>query len=324
MEDNLFNIENFNIVQDKENYYFFRALNMADNSDVEQGITVSEDGKIERIRTDRQRYEGKEKYTADSPISLEQVYDHIKKHYRKDTNCISLTTNSNVAISYGRGSYKDKYVMIKIPKKEIGEKVVIAGQYMLQGLYLKIQQEVENLPEDEKQEILSVFRDIEETTESKKLQEIITKRYTAKTGELALNKAHVRKGIVYSSPKSRISSYQALSEEQLLEVNKVYAKLAILENENMLKHVIPHSANSKFRETIGNAFSSEEAIHYGEIEQEKIIEIPKEIVDIFAIIQQADEDDFGKNRIEELKGAVLNEVIKWTLHKKEYIISLRR
>ena len=113
MEDNLFDINNFNIIQDKENYYFFRALNLADNNDIEQGITISEDGKIERIRTDRERFDGRAKYSKDSQISLEEIYDHIKMHYRKDTNCISLTSNANIAVNYGRGSYKDRYVMIK-------------------------------------------------------------------------------------------------------------------------------------------------------------------------------------------------------------------
>lgn len=51
MEDKLFDINNFNIIQDEENYYFFRALNMADNADI--------------------------------------------------------------SVNYGRGSYKDRYVMIK-------------------------------------------------------------------------------------------------------------------------------------------------------------------------------------------------------------------
>lgn len=112
-----------------------------------------------------------------------------------------------------------------------------------------------------------------------------------------------RKGIVYSSPKVRISSYQALNEEQLLEVNKVYAKLAVLENRDILKHVIPHSSNSKLRETIGNAFSSTELIHYGEVKQNEIIEIPKEVVDLFALIQQIDGID--KNKVEEIKKALL-------------------
>ncbi len=303
MENNLFDINNFNIIQDEENYYFFRALNMADNNDIEQGITASESGKIERIRTDRERFEGTTKYSEDSEISLEEIYDHIKMHYRKDTNCISLTSNSNVAVNYGRGSYKDRYVMIKVPKKEFGEKTVSAGQYMLQELYSRIQQEVENLPEEEKGQILSIFDDIEEATESKTLQDIIAKRYSAKTGEVDPSKAHLRKGITYSSPKARISSYQSLDEEQLLEVNRVYAKLAILENEDILKHVIPHSSNSKLRETIGNAFSSTEVIHYGDINEENIIEIPKEAADIFALIQQVNGID--KVRVEALKRVLI-------------------
>ena len=303
MEYNLFDINNFNIIQDEENYYFFRALNMADNNDIEQGITLSKSGKIKRIKTDRERFEGETKYSEDSELSLEEIYDHIKMHYRKDTNCISLTSNSNVAINYGRGSYKDRYVMIKVPKKEFGEKTVSAGQYMLQELYSRIQQKVENLPEEEKGQILSIFDDIEEATESKTLQDIIVKRYTAKTGEVDLSKAHLRKGITYSSPKARISSYQSLDEEQLLEVNKVYAKLAILENEDILKYVIPHSSNSKLRETIGNAFSSTEIIHYGDINEENIIEIPKEAADIFALIQQVNGID--KVRVEALKRALI-------------------
>ena len=161
MNKEILEIDKFNIISDEENYYFFRALNMADNSDIEQETTISSDGKIERIRTDRERYEGKTKYTEESNISLEEVYDHIKMHYRKDTNCISLTSNANIAINYGRGSYKDKYVMIKIPKKELGEQTVEAGQYMLQELYSKIERTVEELPEETKREILEIFSDID-------------------------------------------------------------------------------------------------------------------------------------------------------------------
>ena len=140
-----------------------------------------------------------------------------------------------------------------------------------------------------------------ETKEKKKKAEKVVKEKTEKNVKEA-RKAHPRKGIIYSSPKARISSYQSLSEEQALEVNKVYAKLAILENKNVLNHVIPHSSNSNLRMTIGNAFSSTEIINYGEIKQENIIEIPKEIVDVFALIQQVNGID--KNKIEEIKRIV--------------------
>ena len=301
--EEMFDIEKFNIISDEENYYFFRALNMSDNRDIEEKITVSEDGRIERIRTDRERYEGEPKYSEDTTITLEEVYDHIKMHYRKDTNCISLTSNANIAVDYGRGSYKDKYIMVKIPKREFGEKVVNAGQYMLKELYQRIEQALESIPTEKKKEVLALFDEIEKTDNNKDLKEIITPKYTATKGEEEARKAHPRKGIIYSSPKARISSYQSLSEEQALEVNKVYAKLAILENKNVLNHVIPHSSNSNLRMTIGNAFSSTEIINYGEIKQENIIEIPKEIVDVFALIQQVNGID--KNKIEEIKRAVI-------------------
>ena len=307
MDNEVLDIDRFNVVSDEENYYFFRALNMADNSDIERGTTVSsDDGKIEKIRTDRERYEGEAKYKEDSNISLEEVYDHIKMHYRKDTNCISLASNANIAINYGRGSYKDKYVMVKVPKKELGEQTVEAGQYMLQELYSRIEQAVENLPEDLKSQILNIFSDIDVARETEELQELIKKRYTAKSEEVKSSKAHLRKGIIYNSPKSRISSYQALGKEQLLEVNKVYAKLAVLETKEILKHVIPHSSNSKLRETIGNAFSSTELIHYGEIQRNEIIEVPKEAIDLFALIQQIDGID--KSKVEEIKRALLDAV----------------
>ena len=57
MKKELFDIEKFNIIEDEENYYFFRALNMADNLDLENGTILDENGNFERIRTDRERYE---------------------------------------------------------------------------------------------------------------------------------------------------------------------------------------------------------------------------------------------------------------------------
>lgn len=140
---NLFDIENFNIIEDEENYCFFRALNMADNNDLEIGVTLDNSENIQKIRTDRERYEEnteneKPKYSKDAPISLEQVYDHIKMHYRKDTNCISLSSNGNVSISYGREFYKDRYAIVKVPKSELGEKVINAGQYMLEEIVRKV------------------------------------------------------------------------------------------------------------------------------------------------------------------------------------------
>ena len=59
----IFDIENFNLISDEENYYFFRALNIADNQDLENGTILDEEGKLEKIRTDREKYEMKKPNT---------------------------------------------------------------------------------------------------------------------------------------------------------------------------------------------------------------------------------------------------------------------
>ena len=149
--DNIFSLDKFNIFSDNDNYYFFRALNLADNKDLDDGIIVDEKGKIIKIRTNLDRYENIPIYTIDDEISLEQMVNHIKMHQRKDTNCISLTSNANTALTYGRGNYKDNYVMIKVSKESINKDVFQAGLYMLKEIENIISEYYENGILDEKQ-----------------------------------------------------------------------------------------------------------------------------------------------------------------------------
>ena len=303
--ENVFDIENFNIIEDEENYYFIRALNMADSQDIENGTVLDENGNIARIRTDRERYEENPeneapKYNKDSEISLEQVYDHIKMHYRKDTNCISLSSNGNVSISYGRGSYKDRYIMVRVPKRELGEKTINAGQYMLEEVEKRINEYISSInPDSNLQETLN---EIDNSKTEEELRSAIETRYTSKES-LDASKAKLRKGITYRAPVARISSYQALNEEQSLEKNKIIAKLTLLERLGEMAPVIPHTANNNLLvQTIGNAFSSLEVIHYGDIEQNEIIDVPKEIVDIFALLQQVEGQELELLQNSEMQG----------------------
>lgn len=304
--ESLFDIDKFNIIEDEENYYFFRALNMADNQDLEAGVTLDNAGNIEKIRTDRERYEEnaeKElpKYSKDAEISLEQVYDHIKMHYRKDTNCISLSSNGNVSISYGRGFYKDRYVMVKVPKSELGEKVINAGQYMLEEIAKKVEEYISSIPDDSK--LLETISEIDNSKIAEEIRKAIETRYTTRE-PLDPSNAKPRKGITYRSPVARISSYQALNEEQALEKNKIIAKLTLLERVGGMEPLIPHTANNNLLvQTIGNAFSSLELIHYGDIEKDEIIDVPREIVDIFALLQQIEGQD--QELVRDLKREVI-------------------
>lgn len=304
--ESLFDIDKFNIIEDEENYYFFRALNMADNQDLEAGVTLDNAGNIEKIRTDRERYEEnaeKElpKYSKDAEISLEQVYDHIKMHYRKDTNCISLSSNGNVSISYGRGFYKDRYVMVKVPKSELGEKVVGAGQYMLEEIAKKVEEYISSIPDESK--FLETISEIDNSKTAEEIRKAIETRYTTRE-PLDPSNAKPRKGITYRSPVARISSYQALNEEQSLEKNKIIAKLTLLERVGGMEPLIPHTANNNLLvQTIGNAFSSLELIHYGDIEKHEIIDVPREIVDILALLQQIEGQD--QELVRDLKREVI-------------------
>ena len=305
--ENLFDIDHFNIIEDEENYYFFRALNMADNQDLETGLILDDEGNIERIRTDRQRYEENAenelpKYSKDSEISLEQVYDHIKMHYRKDTNCISLSSNGNVSISYGRGFYKDRYVMVKVPKRELGEKVINAGQYMLEEIEKRVNEYISSISDDSR--LLETISEIDNGNTEEEIKKAIETKYTSRE-PLDTTRAKLRKGITYRSPVARISSYQALNDEQSLEKNKLIAKLTLLERVGKMEPTIPYTANNNLLvQTIGNAFSSLELIHYGDIEKDEIIDVQKEIVDIFALLQQVEGQDQKISK--DLKREVIN------------------
>lgn len=288
----LFDIDKFNIIKDEENYYFFRALNMEDNQDLEKGVILDNEGNIKKIRTDRERYEQNPeneppKYGKDAEISLEQVYDHVKRHHRKDTNCISLSSDANVAIYYGRGFYKDRYVIVKVPKREFGKTVINAGKYMLEEISKKVDGYISDIQDDSK--LLETISKIDNSKTEKEIRKAIETRYTTRE-PLDPSKAKLRKDITYRAPTARISSYQALNEEQTLEKNKIVAKLTLLERIGGMEPIIPHTANNNLLvQTIGNAFSSLELIHYGTIEKDEIIDVPKEIVGIFALFQQTEE-----------------------------------
>ena len=50
--EKLFNIENFNIYSDDENYYFFRSLEDVDIESIKNKSIIDESGKIKRLITD--------------------------------------------------------------------------------------------------------------------------------------------------------------------------------------------------------------------------------------------------------------------------------
>ena len=198
----LFDIDKFNIIKDEENYYFFRALNMEDNQDLEKGVILDNEGNIKKIRTDRERYEQNPeneppKYGKDAEISLEQVYDHVKRHHRKDTNCISLSSDANVAIYYGRGFYKDRYVIVKVPKREFGKTVINAGKYMLEEISKKVDGYISDIQDDSK--LLETISKIDNSKTEKEIRKSIPNEVCIKPKSPPQKKVTIAKQGIYKT-----------------------------------------------------------------------------------------------------------------------------
>ena len=301
-----FDIEKFNIINDEENYYFFRVLEDGDIEDLEKGIiSIDENNHISKLRTDRERWNEKNKgqaiYSEKSKISLEEIFSHIKMHYSLQTNCISLSSNANVVRTY-EDMFSTKYVMIKVPKKEMGEKVYNAGQYMLDEVEKRVNETIQS--GNISNEILNDIKTIDEATDEKVIKELIKTRYKSPV-KLDSSKAKIKDGIIYKAPHARISSYQSLNKKQSLEKNKIIAKLTVLENKKIMSPIIKNSKNNNLLiQTIGSAFSSSEQIYYGGIKGEQIQSISKEIVDMFGLVQQI--QDVDKNIVNDLKKEVIN------------------
>ena len=156
----LFNIENYNLIQDENYYYLFRALNNGDHDDIKTGITRDGNGVLTKIRPDRARYVEnpnnlEPKYTENEPISLLQVIDHIKRGHRYDTNCMSLSSNCNISVIYGNGNYNDEYAIIKVQKNKFGEDTINASEYILSEMNKRIEQacDAESLIFDSEKEL---------------------------------------------------------------------------------------------------------------------------------------------------------------------------
>ena len=277
--EKLFNIENFNIYSDDENYYFFRSLEEVDVESIKNKSIVDETGKIKRLITDREFY-GETIFTKDSDISLEEITEHIKKNYNKHTNCISFSSNANVCLDYGRSTYNDDYVILKVPKKDFEKDTFFAGKYMLSEVSKVLDEFYSNL--DDSSIIKKYFDMIDKAKSQEELEKI---------------KEQVQENLSLKNVTESIN-YDALNEEQNLFKNKIILKADIMD-----KNIIKKIGNSFLFSTIGSAFSSLEVIHYKDINK-NLFQVNANILDIFGLLQQVPETD----DIKEIKNILLNKL----------------
>jgi hypothetical protein len=266
----VFDINNFNVIQDDEFYYVFRSLEAGDIKDINNNIKGI-------MRTDRERFDGIPKYSEDSNISLEEMFDHIKMHYRLDTNCISFTTNAGIAIMYGRdnesftdGEFNDQYVVLKIPKHELGIISHFAPKYFIDEINKIINEYYEEAPD-----ITKYYLDyIESCHDNDSINRILNI-------EEGLTETEIFNGGI-EFEQTQTTNYSALDEKQNLEKNKLIAKIDLLPFD-----IIPNVSNKFLIQTIGSAFASMEVTHYKSIDKELFVNCPQYIMDIFSLLQQS-------------------------------------
>ncbi len=273
----LFNITN--CYQDTNYYYFFRALNKRDMAGIRDKSTLDEAGHISKIVTDSTFYNHKDRYNEESELTLEEMVNHVKTHYDNDTNCISLSSDANVCLTYGRKDYEDKYVIIKVPKDELDKTTFNAGKY----IYDEISKRVNTYLEEHQADLTDLQRyyiesikNISTKEQLDNLKKTLPKEYIDKTNDEFQN------GLEFIKSKP----YEGYSEEENLAKDKLIMLLDVLNFE-----VVKGKTNRFVVQTMGSAFSSRELEYYKEVPQKKIVEMPTSLVEIMALIQQVPETE---------------------------------
>ena len=310
MNEDVFSINNFNIIEDGDNYYLFRALNLDDQREIGEGIN-SNNGEIQKVITNKQRYPENDRYANETEISLKEIWDHTKSvNFYRGTNCISLSSNANVSIDYG-SKYGEKYLMIKVPKEQ-NSQIYNAGQYMISELNRILENRISQIPKDS--EIVRLVHEIESKENYNDIKKVIVERVkcTSLSGRYTTtNNIRTRESMF-----KRFNKRQAFSEEQQLEYNKIIGKLTLLEIYGLLPKEIFNTINiSSLTSTIGSEFSNREFVHYGEISADKFVPISKINIDMFALLQVAKEQGIEQQAINKIE----NKLIEYTNQRYELI-----
>ena len=285
--DELFNITN--CYQDDNYYYFFRALNKRDMAGIRDKSILDEAGHIRKIVTDNNFFNHKDRYNEESELTLEEMVNHVKTHYDKDTNCISLSSDANVCLTYGRSDYEDKYIVVKVPKSELGKTTFNAGKYIYEEILKRVNTYLEEHQDDltdlQKYYIESL-KNISTKEQLESLKKTLPEEYVDKTNDEFQN------GLDFIKSKP----YDGYSDTENLAKDKLVMLLDVLDFE-----VVKGKTNRFVIQTMGSAFSSRELEYYKEVPKEKIVEMPTSLIEIMALIQQVPETE----EIKEIKSYLI-------------------
>ena len=256
---------------DGENYYLVRSLNKADIESFDK-----RNGIIPKI-------DNNDGYTA------QDVMAQIRMQHRK-TNLISMSEDPNIVLTYDKSNLH-RFVLIKLSKDEIGDskKVFSAGEYLLGVMDYQIEMRAQNAP-------LKVRQILERVDNASSIEEIIK----------IINGAD--RQVVTSLVESK---QQYLSEAEQLEQSKKIAKCKVLNYYGLMRG-ITHDEKGKlidisgFTQIMRNGYSSSEWLYSGKIEQERLIDIPKILVDALALVKQAEFQGKDKEILNQIEMEILS------------------
>ena len=151
-------------IEDEEYIYLFRALTDGNVRDRNNGIKAI---RPNSVREYEEAGEWRE-YNDESKLTLEELYKHTRTQYKHCyTNCISLTEDPSVALTYN--PKEEAYVIIRIPKRsyEYSERIFDSRKYFVEELK-KIVEETEIT-----EKIEEIFLRIEEARSNEELKKIL-------------------------------------------------------------------------------------------------------------------------------------------------------
>ena len=259
---------------DGESYYLVRSLNKADieSLDKRNGIIQKADNK--------------------GDYTVQDVMAQIRMQHRK-TNLISMSEDPNIVLTYDKSNLH-RFVLIKLSKDEIedSKKVFSAGEYLLGVMDYQIEKQAQNAP-------LKVRQILERVDKASSIEEII-KIINGADRQVATSLVE--------------SKQQYLNEVEQIEQSKKIAKCKVLNYYGLMRG-ITHDEKGKlidisgFTQIMRNGYSSSEWLHSGKIEQEKLIDIPKILVDALALIKQAEFQGKDKEILKQVETEILSLVL---------------
>ena len=259
---------------DGESYYLVRSLNKADIESLDK-----RNGIIQKV-------DNKGDYT------VQDVMAQIRMQHRK-TNLISMSEDPNIVLTYDKSNLH-RFVLIKLSKDEIedSKKVFSAGEYLLGVMDYQIEKQAQNAP-------LKVRQILERVDKASSIEEII-KIINGADRQVATSLVE--------------SKQQYLNEVEQIEQSKKIAKCKVLNYYGLMRG-ITHDEKGKlidisgFTQIMRNGYSSSEWLHSGKIEQEKLIDIPKILVDALALIKQAEFQGKDKEILKQVETEILSLVL---------------